>query len=200
MMDPPTCVPIAAGIIFAATAAAEPEDEPPGVRRASNGLVVGPGCAMPNSAVTVLPMMMAPASRKARTMMLSRFGKLPVKAPQRARNVAAQAGVAGSVLESYRDMLAFRRVEWALRHGRSRFLDLPEPVLAFQRGEGDGALLCLYNLSPRPVRLTLTGCGALTGPAQAAERTGDVMALGPNGYAFARPDGAAAMGATLSTG
>jgi alpha-glucosidase len=60
---------------------------------------------------------------------------LPVKPPQRARNVAAQEGVPGSVLESYREMLAFRRLEWALRHGRSRFLDLPEPVLAFQRGE-----------------------------------------------------------------
>jgi alpha-glucosidase len=125
---------------------------------------------------------------------------LPVKPPQRARNVAAQEGVPGSVLESYREMLAFRRLEWTLRHGRSRFLDLPEPVLAFQRGEGDGAILCLYNLSPRPQRLVLTGCGALTGPAQAADRTGDVLALGPNGYAFARPKGAAAMGATLSAG
>ena len=82
MMEPPTCVPIAAGIMLAPTAAAEPEDEPPGVRRGSKGLVVGPGCAMPNSAVTVLPIITAPASRKARTMMLSRFGKLPVNAPQ----------------------------------------------------------------------------------------------------------------------
>ena len=42
MIEPPTCVPIAAGTMSAPTAAAEPEDEPPGVRAGSNGLVVGP--------------------------------------------------------------------------------------------------------------------------------------------------------------
>ena len=43
MIEPPTCVPMAAGTMRAATAAAEPEDEPPGVRAGSKGLVVGPG-------------------------------------------------------------------------------------------------------------------------------------------------------------
>ena len=43
MIEPTTCVPIAAGSIPAATAAAEPDDDPPGVREESNGLVVGPG-------------------------------------------------------------------------------------------------------------------------------------------------------------
>ena len=82
MMEPPTCVPIAAGIIRAPTAAAEPEEEPPGVREASNGLVVGPGCAPPISAVTVLPKITAPASRSAQTAALSRLGKLPRNASQ----------------------------------------------------------------------------------------------------------------------
>jgi hypothetical protein len=61
MMDPPTCVPMAAGIMRAATAAAEPDEDPPGVRAASNGFVAGPGSAPPSSAVTVLPRMTAPA-------------------------------------------------------------------------------------------------------------------------------------------
>ena len=39
---------------------------------------------------------------------------LPVKAPQLARNVASQVGVAGSVLETYRAMLAYRRGSDAL--------------------------------------------------------------------------------------
>ena len=39
--------------------------------------------------------------------------------------------VAGSVLEHYREMLAFRRETAALRMGRTRFLDLPDPVLGF---------------------------------------------------------------------
>ena len=77
MIEPPTCVPIAAGIIRAPTAAAEPEEEPPGVRDGSNGLVVGPGWEPPISAVTVLPKITAPAWRNAQTAALSRLGKLP---------------------------------------------------------------------------------------------------------------------------
>ena len=77
MIEPPTWVPIAAGTIRAPTAAAEPEEEPPGVCPASKGLVVGPGCEPPNSVVTVLPSTTAPAWRSAQTAALSRFGKLP---------------------------------------------------------------------------------------------------------------------------
>jgi hypothetical protein len=66
--DPPTWVPIAAGTMQAPIAAAEPLDEPPGVRPGSKGLVVGPGNAPPISVVTVLPRITAPASRNARTI------------------------------------------------------------------------------------------------------------------------------------
>ena len=82
MIEPPTCVPIATGTMLAPTAAAEPEDEPPGVRALSNGLVVGPGCEPPSSAVTVLARMTAPAWRSAQTPALSRLGKLPFIAAQ----------------------------------------------------------------------------------------------------------------------
>src|SRR3954469_18476426 len=82
MMEPPTCVPIAAGTMLAPTAAAEPDEEPPGVRVGSNGLVVGPGCEPPSSAVTVLARITAPAWRGAQTPALSRLGKLPFIAPQ----------------------------------------------------------------------------------------------------------------------
>src|SRR5215470_6710414 len=82
MIDPPTCVPIAAGTMRAATAAAEPDDDPPGVRAGSNGFVVGPGCEPPISAVTVLPRMTAPAWRSAHTAALSRLGKFPFIAAQ----------------------------------------------------------------------------------------------------------------------
>ena len=77
MIEPPTWVPIAAGTMREATAAAEPEEEPPGVRVGSNGLVVAPGCEPPSSAVTVLPSTTAPASRSAQTAALSFLGKLP---------------------------------------------------------------------------------------------------------------------------
>ena len=70
-------MPIAAGTMRAATAAAEPDEEPPGVRDGSKGFVVGPGCVPPSSEVTVLPRMTAPAWRSAQTAALSRFGKFP---------------------------------------------------------------------------------------------------------------------------
>src|ERR1700738_3053623 len=82
MIEPPTWVPIATGTMLAPTAAAEPEDEPPGVRAWSNGLVVAPGCEPPSSAVTVLARITAPAWRSAQTPALSRLGKLPFIAAQ----------------------------------------------------------------------------------------------------------------------
>lgn len=52
------------------------------MRVGSNGLVVGPGCEPPSSAVTVLPRITAPAPRNAQTAALSRFGKFPFSAAQ----------------------------------------------------------------------------------------------------------------------
>ena len=65
--------PWASGTTPAATAAAAPPDEPPGVRVVSHGLRVGPvrrGSVvgrMPNSGVVVLPIEMNPAPRKSAT-------------------------------------------------------------------------------------------------------------------------------------
>ncbi len=106
---------------------------------------------------------------------------LPVKAAQLARNVAGQVGVAGSVLESYRAMLAFRRAEAALVSGDTRFIDTPEPVLAFWRGD---QVLCVFNLSPGAVAVTVEGAGAALGPAQGLARDGNVLKLAGNGYGF----------------
>ena len=60
-----------------ARAAAEPEEEPPGVCAGRCGLVVGPGYRKANSVVTVLPMTMAPASRMRVTMDASLAGRCP---------------------------------------------------------------------------------------------------------------------------
>ncbi|MBL4916082.1 alpha-amylase family glycosyl hydrolase [Szabonella alba] len=115
---------------------------------------------------------------------------LPVKPEQAARHVAGQEGVAGSVLETWRALLAFRRAQLALRLGTSVFLDLPEPVLGFVRQQGKAAVLCLYNLSPHPQALTVSGADALIGPSQAVTRDGDALRLGANGFAFlSLPDG-----------
>ena len=105
---------------------------------------------------------------------------LPVKAPQAARAVSAQGD--GSILAFYREMLALRRAEQDLRLGTIRFLDLPDPVLGFTRGDG---FLCVYNLSAEPVTVTLPHA---ISPVleQAATREGRNLTMGANGFVVAR--------------
>src|SRR5258705_12154224 len=67
MTDPFVCDPIAAGTTPAATAAADPMDEPPDVRDGSHGLSVWPGVMNASSAGTGFPSTIAPAASAART-------------------------------------------------------------------------------------------------------------------------------------
>ena len=61
MIEPLVCVPSATGTKLAATAAADPLDEPPGVCARSCGLRSGPGTNSAYCDVTVLPRTTAPA-------------------------------------------------------------------------------------------------------------------------------------------
>src|SRR5580700_11275539 len=74
-----TWVPSAALTIPAATDAAEPLDEPPGVCATFHGLRVPRGSDAANSVVTVLPRITAPASRSARTLAASFSERQPTK-------------------------------------------------------------------------------------------------------------------------
>lgn len=109
---------------------------------------------------------------------------LPVRPPQLGRNVADQQGVSGSVLETYRAILAFRHAHPVLRHGRSRFFDVKEPVLAFTRTIGDEEMLCVFNLSANPVAVVVTGAEGVIGPSHAAMMDLDQLRLGPHGFAW----------------
>jgi alpha-glucosidase len=109
---------------------------------------------------------------------------LPVKPEQAARHVVGQHGKAGSVLEHYRTMLAFRRGSPVLRNGTTRFLDLAEPVLAFWRESPDGAILCVFNLSPEGMTHSLDLEGHLVGPMQGVDLSGGHLKLGPYGFGF----------------
>ena len=109
---------------------------------------------------------------------------LPVKPPQLARHVAGQVGVAGSVLETYRALLAFRRTTPVMAAGATKFLDLPAPLLGFWRGTGADAVLCLFNLSPAGHDAPLPTALALTGPSQSANVKAKAITLGPNGFAY----------------
>src|SRR5260370_37212461 len=61
--EPSVCEPNASGTIPAATAAAEPDDEPPGVWLGFQGLTDGPGCLQANSVDTGVPKIGAPQIR-----------------------------------------------------------------------------------------------------------------------------------------
>ena len=124
---------------------------------------------------------------------------LPVKPPQAARHVAGQIGREGAVLEHYRAMLAFRKASPALRAGRTRFLDLPDPVLAFQRGEGEGAILCLFNLSADLHELRVTGTGVPVGPSVGAALKGEKVTLAPHAAVFLPVTGKLAVSGEVST-
>ncbi len=79
-IEPPPSLACATGKMPAATAAAAPPLEPPGVTSRFQGLRVGPNSfgsvngVMPNSGVLVLPKMTAPARRKRSTSVESRAG------------------------------------------------------------------------------------------------------------------------------
>ena len=102
---------------------------------------------------------------------------LPVRPAQAA--VAVDRQGEGSVLAFYKEMLALRRASDDLMAGATAFIDLPEPLLAFQRGAGT---ICVFNLGPDPTDVALTGGEILM--AEAANRRDGGVRLGPNGFAI----------------
>ncbi|HPE61143.1 MAG TPA: alpha glucosidase [Thiolinea sp.] len=110
---------------------------------------------------------------------------LPVKAGQTVHHAAGQVGVADSVLEYYRRMLALRRENEALKTGNTVFFETPEPILAFVRG---GQVLCVFNLSPAALSVRLDGAGDCL-ISQGAVREGRHLTLAGSGFALYRVDG-----------
>ncbi|MNT83173.1 hypothetical protein D3C72_2230020 [compost metagenome] len=76
-IEPPVSVPVAAGARPAATAAAEPPEEPPGTRCLSHGLRTGPKYEfsfdepIANSSMLVLPSVTMPAAARRSTTVAS---------------------------------------------------------------------------------------------------------------------------------
>ncbi|HSR64229.1 MAG TPA: alpha-glucosidase family protein [Xanthomonadaceae bacterium] len=80
---------------------------------------------------------------------------LPVPQAHDARSVARQECDPASVLHATRHFLRWRHGQPALVEGDIRFLDAPEPVLAFVRRGGGQSLLVVFNLSAEEVAWTL---------------------------------------------
>lgn len=112
---------------------------------------------------------------------------LPVKQTHSVLNVAAQEPDAGSLLNFYRAALIFRKEHQALIDGDIEFLKTSEPVLAFRRKGEVENLVCIFNLSPDAVRITVTGVepGAQPLPISLGVQLGRTrLTLEPNGFAF----------------
>ncbi len=89
---------------------------------------------------------------------------LPVDRRHARLAVDRQSRDPSSILNRTRNFIAFRQRHEALRLGDMRFVDAPEPVLAFTRNLGTQSLYCAFNLGPDDVRLALpAGVGELLG-------------------------------------
>jgi len=115
---------------------------------------------------------------------------LPVPAEHRALAVSLQETVGDSALSGFRAFMAWRKTQPALRWGSIRFIDTPEPVLAFTRQHGEETVLVAFNLSKQDVSLPLPGAGTATaieghGLAQGT-LSNDVLTLPGHGALFAR--------------
>src|SRR5690349_9682055 len=82
-IEPPVSVPVDSGASYAATAAEEPPEEPPGMRDRSHGLRVTPYAEfsveepIANSSRLVLPRITSPDSRRRRVTVASYGGRQP---------------------------------------------------------------------------------------------------------------------------
>jgi alpha-glucosidase len=94
-----------------------------------------------------------------------------------------------SALNKVRHFLAWRREQPALYTGAIRFLETPEPVLAFLREAEDETLLCLFNLGRDSLTIDLPGFASaelLPDSGFLAEIGSGRATLPPLGAAFAR--------------
>lgn len=104
---------------------------------------------------------------------------LPVKEPQAAKAVDQQG--TGSILAFYKDMIALRKNTPALRLGKTKFRNLPEPILAFTRQHSGQSITCVYNLSKVPAKLAISGEASIIGHHNADLKKSE-LTLPANGY------------------
>jgi len=80
---------------------------------------------------------------------------LPVPDDHRALAVSRQELDPHSALHGFRSFMQWRHQQPALRWGDIRFIDTPEPVLAFTRSYQGETVLAMFNLGATPVDVTL---------------------------------------------
>jgi alpha-glucosidase len=109
---------------------------------------------------------------------------LPVKPPQAERAVDAQASRNDSVLQFYKEVIAYRKSSQALTRGRTEFLDVDDPVLALRRHTDGETLTCVFNLSAETVSVSLSDLGELQGVSRDCKVHRNDVTLGGNGFGY----------------
>jgi len=113
---------------------------------------------------------------------------LPVDSSHLGFAVDHQVADPESVLAFTRRYLAWRRQQPALIRGDIRFLDVPEPMVAFERRSAGQGFLCAFNLGDSPVAARVGGAGAATltnGLGLDGVLLGDIAHLPGHGALFA---------------
>jgi len=118
---------------------------------------------------------------------------LPVSEAHLSLAIDQQAGDPRSMLHFSRALLHWRRTQPLLRTGGMRFFEAPEPLLWFERREGDKALQAVFNLSDAPATLQLEApLAPLAGaPFTGAGLDGRLLTLPPYGLFMGEPPHAA---------
>lgn len=86
---------------------------------------------------------------------------LPLSGDHLARSVETETAAPGSVLNRVRTFLHWRREQRALVKGTMRFVDAPDPVLAFVREDGLDQVLVALNMSGHPATTSVAGLGSI---------------------------------------
>ncbi|GLQ51725.1 alpha-glucosidase family protein [Dyella flava] len=82
---------------------------------------------------------------------------LPIEPAHQALTVAQQEADPDSMLHGFRHFMQWRTGLPALRLGTIRFLDVPEPLLAFVRSHDGEQILAVFNLGKQTQALSLPG-------------------------------------------
>jgi len=115
---------------------------------------------------------------------------LPIDEAHKALAVSHQEADTQSVLQGFRRFMRWRATQPALRRGDIRFLDLPEPILAFVRSDGGEQVLAAFNLGKQAQTVALQALDIATpleghGLPQGLLRNGQLELPG-HGVLFAR--------------
>ncbi|WP_341255687.1 alpha-glucosidase family protein [uncultured Pseudoalteromonas sp.] len=80
---------------------------------------------------------------------------LPVDTAHKSQSVAEQNSDKNSILNAYREFMAWRKTQAVMITGDIEFIQTAEPILAFYRTLNNEKMLCVFNLSAQQARLSL---------------------------------------------